>query len=112
MTVAKRDIVRWLADLRRLRPLTQEWTDLSHLAARVRRFSPCVVLRRSGDYDAISRLSRALQNQARVRFAGGDYLSHSNTNASLCSGDRAATQILSTLGTATPRDPTGHGARR
>ncbi|TDD75072.1 protoporphyrinogen/coproporphyrinogen oxidase [Actinomadura rubrisoli] len=61
--------------------------------AEVLRVSPCTVIRRPGEYRAITRAARALGAGPRIQFAGGDYLAHSTTNGSVCSGERAARRV-------------------
>ncbi|MFC7308935.1 protoporphyrinogen/coproporphyrinogen oxidase [Streptomyces monticola] len=61
--------------------------------AEVFRVSPCTVMRRPGEYRAIARFARTLRGDTRVRFAGGDFLAHSTTNSSVCSGEHVAAQL-------------------
>jgi oxygen-dependent protoporphyrinogen oxidase len=63
----------------------------------VLRVSPCIISRRPGEYRAIARFARTLRTDSPVQLAGGDYLAHSSTNASVCSGEKAARRILAQL---------------
>jgi oxygen-dependent protoporphyrinogen oxidase len=61
--------------------------------ARVQRWRPAVVMSRPGTYRDLARFTAATDPAARVQLCG-DYLSASTTNASLCSGERAAERII------------------
>lgn len=61
--------------------------------AHVQRWRPAVVMSRPGTYRDLARFSAATDAAARVQLCG-DYLSASTTNASLCSGERAAERII------------------
>ena len=61
--------------------------------AHVQRWRPAVVMSRPGTYRDLARFSAATDPAARVQLCG-DYLSASTTNASLCSGERAAERII------------------
>jgi oxygen-dependent protoporphyrinogen oxidase len=54
-----------------------------------------VVMSRPGTYRDLARFTAATDPTARVQLCG-DYLSASTTNASLCSGERAAERIIAT----------------
>jgi oxygen-dependent protoporphyrinogen oxidase len=59
----------------------------------VTRWRPAVVMSRPGTYRDLARFSAATDTSSRVQLCG-DYLSASTTNASLCSGERAAERLL------------------
>jgi oxygen-dependent protoporphyrinogen oxidase len=59
----------------------------------VSRWRPAVVMSRPGTYRDLARFTAATDPSARVQLCG-DYLSASTTNASLCSGERAAARII------------------
>jgi oxygen-dependent protoporphyrinogen oxidase len=61
--------------------------------AHVQRWRPAVVMSRPGTYRDLARFTAATDTSARVQLCG-DYLSASTTNASLCSGERAAERII------------------
>ena len=61
--------------------------------AHVQRWRPAVVMSRPGTYRDLARFTAATDPRARVQLCG-DYLSASTTNASLCSGERAAERII------------------
>jgi protoporphyrinogen/coproporphyrinogen III oxidase len=67
----------------------------------VQRWRPAVVMSRPGTYRDLARFSAATDPAARVALCG-DYLSASTTNASLCSGDRAAARIIAAPQVGTP----------
>jgi len=52
-----------------------------------------VVMSRPGTYRDLARFTAATDPAARVQLCG-DYLSASTTNASLCSGERAASRLI------------------
>jgi oxygen-dependent protoporphyrinogen oxidase len=62
--------------------------------AHVQRWRPAVVMSKPGTYRDLARFTAATDPAARVQLCG-DYLSASTTNASLCSGERAAERIIS-----------------
>lgn len=61
--------------------------------AHVQRWRPAVVMSKPGTYRDLARFTAATDVAARVQLAG-DYLSASTTNASLCSGERAAERLI------------------
>ncbi len=63
----------------------------------VLRVQPGLVIRRPGDFQAISRMAPAL-TRGRVQFAGGEYLGDSSTNHSVCAGERIAHRLITTFG--------------
>ncbi len=91
-----------IAETRRLGLLP----ELEHgtTMAEVFRVSPCTVRRRPGEYRAIARIAATLRPDSRVRLASGDYLAHSTTNSSVCSGQRAAERIIDILTTTRSRN--------
>jgi oxygen-dependent protoporphyrinogen oxidase len=69
----------------------------------VSRWRPAVVMSRPGTYRDLARFSAATDPTSPVQLCG-DYLSASTTNASLCSGERAAERIIASRRRgATPR---------
>jgi len=73
----------------RLLPGVADAVEFAH----VQRWRPAVVMSRPGTYRDLARFSAATDPAARVQLCG-DYLSASTTNASLCSGERAAERII------------------
>jgi hypothetical protein len=65
--------------------------------AEVIRVPPCILNRRPGEYRQVARFARTLRADDRIQLAGGDYLAQSSTNASVCSGERIARNLLATL---------------
>jgi hypothetical protein len=63
----------------------------------VLRVQPGLVIRRPGDFQAISRIAPTLAS-GRVQFAGGEYLGDSSTNHSVCAGERVAQRLITTFG--------------
>lgn len=80
---------------RRLRILPELERHMT--TALVCRVAPGLVLRRPGDYRAVSAFARTLDPNARVQFASGDFLGHSTTDASVCAGERAARNLIAAL---------------
>jgi oxygen-dependent protoporphyrinogen oxidase len=74
----------------RLLPGVANSVEFTH----VTRWRPAVVMSRPGTYRDLARFSAATDTSSRVQLCG-DYLSASTTNASLCSGERAAERLLS-----------------
>jgi oxygen-dependent protoporphyrinogen oxidase len=73
----------------RILPGVAESVEFTH----VTRWRPAVVMSRPGTYRDLARFTAATDPSARVQLCG-DYLSASTTNASLCSGERAAERII------------------
>jgi len=63
----------------------------------VLRVEPGLVIRRPGDFQALSRIAPTLASR-RVQFAGGEYLGDSSTNHSVCAGERVAQRLITTVG--------------
>jgi oxygen-dependent protoporphyrinogen oxidase len=59
----------------------------------VQRWRPAVVMSKPGTYRDLARFTAATDTTAPVQLCG-DYLSASTTNASLCSGERAAERLI------------------
>jgi protoporphyrinogen/coproporphyrinogen III oxidase len=72
--------------------------------AHVQRWRPAVVMSRPGTYRDLARFTAATDPSARVQLCG-DYLSASTTNASLCSGERAAERIIASRSGRSPAAP-------
>jgi protoporphyrinogen/coproporphyrinogen III oxidase len=70
--------------------------------AHVSRWRPAVVMSRPGTYRDLTRFTAATDPASRVQLCG-DYLSASTTNASLCSGERAAERLVASRQTTSPR---------
>lgn len=73
----------------RLLPGVARTVEFTH----VTRWRPAVVMSRPGTYRDLARFTAATDESSRVQLCG-DYLSASTTNASLCSGERAAERLL------------------
>jgi protoporphyrinogen/coproporphyrinogen III oxidase len=73
----------------RLLPGVARTVEFTH----VTRWRPAVVMSRPGTYRDLARFSAATDESSRLQLCG-DYLSASTTNASLCSGERAAERLL------------------
>ena len=78
-----------LPSLDRILPGVAGHVELAH----VQRWRPGVVMSRPGTYRDLARFTAATDPAARVQLCG-DYLSASTTNASLCSGKRAAARLV------------------
>lgn len=81
---------------------TRKLGVLSELAehttmTQVSRVAPATIVRRPGEFTAMARFARSLRPDARVRFAGGDYIAQSTTNGSLRSGEKAARALVAFL---------------
>ncbi|MGH9012105.1 MAG: protoporphyrinogen/coproporphyrinogen oxidase, partial [Acidimicrobiia bacterium] len=77
-----------LAGLDRIFPGIGDQVDMTHVS----RWRSCAVMSRPGLYRDLARFTAATDRRSPVQLAG-DYLSATTTNASLCSGERAAQRI-------------------
>jgi protoporphyrinogen/coproporphyrinogen III oxidase len=89
-----------LPSIERLLPGVARTVEFAH----VQRWRPAVVMSRPGTYRDLARFSAATDPSSPVQLCG-DYLSASTTNASLCSGERAAQRLIEARRLGVPSAP-------
>jgi len=75
----------------------------------VRRWDPCIPVRRPGGYKALRAFMAGLDPASRVQLAG-DYFTSVSSNGSLASGERAAMRVAEALLGPAARDRLAHAA--